>query len=110
MGGAAIFDLLDHGKPVQRLITVTEGNALDHRRGETADEPHLTGAVCRAISEGSVLPDSYGYGRVQRAHRSNSWMQSSAMTKTLDVFVVEESHGLPGRHTDQVCDFSFDRR
>ena len=25
MGGAAILDLLQHGKPVQRLITVTEG-------------------------------------------------------------------------------------
>ena len=25
MGGAAILDLLQHGKPVLRLITVTEG-------------------------------------------------------------------------------------
>ena len=25
MGGAAILDLLQHGRPVQRLITVTEG-------------------------------------------------------------------------------------
>ena len=25
MGGAAVLDLLQHGRPVQRLITVTEG-------------------------------------------------------------------------------------
>jgi UPF0755 protein len=62
MGGASVLDLLQHGKPVQRLITVTEGMPSIVVQEKLAAIPYLTGTL-PAISEGSVLPDSYGYQR-----------------------------------------------
>ena len=44
MGGAAILDLLQHGKPVQRLITVTEGMPSIIVEEKLAANPYLTGA------------------------------------------------------------------
>ena len=60
MGGAAILDLLQHGKPVQRLITVTEGMPSIIVQEKLAANPFLAGRRRRS-PEGSVLPDSYGY-------------------------------------------------
>jgi UPF0755 protein len=62
MGGAAILDLLQHGKPVQRLITVTEGMPSILVEEKLAANKYLVGQA-PAIAEGSVLPDSYGYQR-----------------------------------------------
>jgi len=62
MGGASILDLLQHGKPLQRLITVTEGMPSIVVEEKLAANPYLVGAA-PAIGEGSVLPDSYGYQR-----------------------------------------------
>lgn len=62
MGGSAILDLLQHGKPVQRLIMVTEGMPAIIVSEKLAANPYLTGAV-PGIDEGSLLPDSYGYQR-----------------------------------------------
>ncbi|MBV9527141.1 endolytic transglycosylase MltG [Sphingomonas sp.] len=62
MGGAAILDLLQHGKPVQRLITVTEGMPSIIVQERLAASPYLTGPL-PDVPEGSVLPDSYGYER-----------------------------------------------
>lgn len=62
MGGAAILDLLQHGKPVQRLITVTEGMPAIIVQEKLAANRYLTGPT-PTIAEGSVLPDSYGYQR-----------------------------------------------
>ena len=76
--GAAILDILQHGRPVQRLVTVPEGmpSVLVHERLMAA--PFLAGAV-PVPEEGSVLPNSYAYrrgetraavlGRMQRAMR-----------------------------------------
>ena len=60
--GAAILDILQHGRPVQRLVTVPEGmpSVLVHERLMAA--PFLTGAV-EVPAEGSVLPNSYAYQR-----------------------------------------------
>jgi UPF0755 protein len=85
MGGAAILDLLQHGRPVQRLITVTEGMPSIVVAEKLAANQYLTGAV-PAIVEGSLLPDSYGYERGEDRGAVVKRMQS-AMTRTLDRLV-----------------------
>jgi UPF0755 protein len=82
MGGASVLDLLQHGKPVQRLITVTEGMPAIIVAEKLAANPYLTGAT-PAIAEGSVLPDSYGYQRGETRAAVVARMQA-AMTRTLD--------------------------
>ena len=80
-GGAAVLDLLQHGKPVQRLITVTEGMPSIIVGEKLAANAYLTGPL-PSIAEGSVLPDSYGYKRGETRTAVVRRMQS-AMTKTL---------------------------
>ena len=82
MGGAAILDLLQHGKPLQRLITVTEGMPSIIVAEKLAANPYVTGPT-PAIAEGSVLPDSYGFQRGEARSRIVLRMQS-AMARTLD--------------------------
>ena len=62
MTGAAVLDLLQHGQPVQRLLTVTEGmpSIIVQERLDAAKE--LTGAAPLA-AEGTILPDTYSYQR-----------------------------------------------
>ncbi len=74
-----ILNLLQHGRPVQRLVTIPEGmpSVLVHER--LMRVPYLTGAM-PVPPEGSVLPNSYSYqrgetraallGRMQAAMRS----------------------------------------
>ena len=81
-GGAAVLDLLQHGKPVQRLITVTEGMPSIIVQEKLAAIPYLTGPA-PLPAEGSVLPDSYGYKRGEARAAVVRRMQQ-AMTKTLD--------------------------
>ncbi|MFL6760845.1 MAG: endolytic transglycosylase MltG [Sphingomonas sp.] len=81
MGGAAILDLLQHGRPVQRLITVTEGMPAIIVSEKLAANPYLTGAA-RPIAEGSVLPDSYGYQRGETRAALVERMQK-AMARTI---------------------------
>jgi len=82
MGGAAILDLLQHGKPVQRLVTVIPGMPAIIVSEKLAANRHLEGPV-PPIDEGSVLPDSYGYQRGDTKAALVRRMQS-AMTKTVD--------------------------
>jgi UPF0755 protein len=81
MGGAAILELLQHGKPVQRLITVTEGMPAIIVSEKIAANPYLTGPM-PTIEEGSLLPDSYGYQRGQTRSALIERMQK-AMQKTV---------------------------
>jgi UPF0755 protein len=60
--GAAVLDLLQHGQPVQRLLTVTEGMPSIIVQERLAAAKELTGAAPLA-PEGSILPDSYSYRR-----------------------------------------------
>jgi UPF0755 protein len=57
MGGASILDLLQHGKPLLRLITVTEGMPSIIVQEKLASNRYLTGPL-PDVAEGSVLPDS----------------------------------------------------
>ena len=81
MGGAAILDLLQHGRPVQRLITVTEGMPSIIVAEKIAANSFLTGTA-PFIAEGSVLPDSYGYQRGEDRAALVVRMQQ-AMAKTV---------------------------
>ncbi|HEY0011283.1 MAG TPA: endolytic transglycosylase MltG [Allosphingosinicella sp.] len=60
--GARILDILQHGRPVQRMVTVPEGmpSVLVHERLMRA--PFLTEDVA-VPEEGSVLPGTYSYRR-----------------------------------------------
>jgi UPF0755 protein len=93
MGGAAILDLLQHGRPVQRLITVTEGMPSIIVEQKLATNPYLTGPL-PAIAEGSVLPDSYGYERGLTRAMLVRRMQA-AMTKTVEGLWPKRSTDCP---------------
>jgi UPF0755 protein len=80
--GSAVLGLLQHGQPVQRLITVTEGMPSVIVQEKVAAVRYLTGAA-PLPPEGSVLPDSYGYKRGEPRGAVIARMQA-AMTKTLD--------------------------
>jgi UPF0755 protein len=80
--GSAVLDLLQHGRPVQRLITVTEGMPSIIVQEKLAAIPYLTGTV-PIPAEGSLLPDSYGYERGESRAAVIKRMQA-AMTRTLD--------------------------
>jgi UPF0755 protein len=60
--GAAVLDLLQHGQPVQRLLTVTEGMPSIIVQERLAAAKELTGLAPLA-AEGTILPDSYSYRR-----------------------------------------------
>jgi len=81
MGGAAVLDLLQHGRPVQRLITVTEGMPSIIVEEKLGANPYLVGQA-PTIAEGSVLPDSYGYQRGEARAALVVRMQK-AMAKTI---------------------------
>jgi UPF0755 protein len=81
MGGAAILDLLQHGKPLLRLITVTEGMPAVVVEEKLTANRFLAGPT-PAIDEGSLLPDSYGYQRGEARSALVSRMQN-AMQKTI---------------------------
>ena len=62
LSGDGILNLLQHGRPVQRLVTIPEGmpSVLVHER--LMRIPYLTGSIA-VPEEGSVLPNSYSYQR-----------------------------------------------
>jgi UPF0755 protein len=93
MGGAAILDLIQHGNPVQRLLTVTEGMPAIIVGEKLAANPYLTGPT-PAIDEGSLLPDSYGYQRGESRAAVVRRMQN-AMTKTIDELWPNRSTDCP---------------
>jgi peptidoglycan lytic transglycosylase G len=82
MSAARILDLLQHGRPVQRLITVPEGMPSVLVQEKLAAVPHLTGPA-PLPEEGSVLPDSYGYQRGETRAAVLQRMRT-AMTRTID--------------------------
>jgi UPF0755 protein len=79
--GARVLDLLQHGRPVQRLVTVTEGMPSIIVQERVAALPFLTGPA-PLPAEGSVLPDSYGFERGTTRAALVERMQA-AMRKTL---------------------------
>ena len=80
--GAQILDILQHGKPVQHLVTIPEGmpSILVYER--LMAEPELTGRI-DIPAEGSVLPDSYSYEKGEPRAAVLARMQT-AMRAALD--------------------------
>jgi len=80
--GAAVLDILQHGQPVQRLVTIPEGmpSILVHEK--LMQQALLTGNV-PVPEEGSVLPNSYSFKRGEPRAAVLKRMQD-AMTKELD--------------------------
>ena len=106
--GSAVLDLLQHGRPIQRLITVTEGMPSIIIGEKLAANPYLTGPT-PPIGEGSVLPDSYGYERGEARAAIVRRMQA-AMTKTLDAAVPKQSGEMPRQLPTGRRDAGIDRR
>ena len=93
MGGAAILDLLQHGKPLQRLVTVTPGMPSILVSEKLTANAYLVGPL-PPIAEGSVLPDSYGYQRGDSRAAIVRRMQT-AMDGTLDGLWAKRSTDCP---------------
>ena len=91
--GSAVLDLLQHGQPVQRLITVTEGMPSVIVQEKLAGIRYLSGAA-PLPPEGSVLPDSYGYKRGEARAAIVQRMQA-AMTRTLDALWAKRKPTCP---------------
>jgi UPF0755 protein len=99
MGGSAILDLLQHGRPVQRLITVTEGMPAIIVAEKLGANPYLAGPT-PPIAEGSLLPDSYGYQRGEARAALVGRMQA-AMTRTIAQLWPKRSTDCPIATPDQ---------
>ena len=99
MGGAEILDLLQHGRPVQRLITVTEGMPAIIVSERLAANPYLAGPTPE-IAEGSLLPDSYGYQRGETRAALVGRMER-AMQRTLAELWARRSTDCPVATPDQ---------
>jgi len=93
MGGSSILDLLQHGKPKLRLITVTEGMPSIIVAEKLASNPYLTGPL-PDIPEGSLMPDSYGYQRGESRASVVKRMQEP-MTKALAEFWPKRATDCP---------------
>ncbi len=98
--GANILELLQHGKPVLRLITVTEGMPSIIVEEKLKTNRFLTGPT-PSIAEGSVLPDSYGYERGESRAAVVQRMQA-AMTKTIDQLLKNGGGNCPVSSREQI--------
>src|SRR5439155_12054853 len=93
MGGASILDMLQHGRPLLRLITITEGMPAVIVQEKLTTNPYLTGSLPQ-LAEGSVLPDSYGYQRGETRAALVHRMQA-AMTKAVDQLWAQRGYDCP---------------
>jgi UPF0755 protein len=100
LSAAGLLDLLQHGRPVQRLVTIPEGMPSVMVRDRLMSIPWLNGPV-EVPPEGSVLPDSYSYqrgearaavlGRMQAAMRRELVRLWAARKPTAVVRTPEEA-------------------
>jgi UPF0755 protein len=93
MGGARLLELLQHGKPLLRLITVAQGMPSIMVQERLAGSPYLSGPT-PIVSEGSVLPDSYGYQRGDLRPALLKRMQE-AMSKAIAQLWAKRSSDCP---------------
>ncbi|HYI46947.1 MAG TPA: endolytic transglycosylase MltG [Allosphingosinicella sp.] len=77
---AALLDMLQHGRPVRRLVMIPEGmpSVLVHER--LMRNPYLTGAI-PVPEEGSVLPNSYSFRRGESRAAVLARMQAAMRTE-----------------------------
>jgi len=78
---AKVLDVLQHGKPIRRRVTVPEGMPAIMVFERLMAEPLLTGPLT-VPAEGSVLPNTYDFQRGEARSVVLARMQA-AMTRTL---------------------------
>jgi UPF0755 protein len=91
---AALVDLLQSGKVVQRRLTVPEGATTAEIVELVRKTEALTGDVTLDVKEGDLLPETYFYSRGDTRDGVLSRMKE-AMEKTLDEAWRKRAAGLP---------------
>jgi UPF0755 protein len=86
-----VLDIIQHGRPVVRLITIPEGMPSVLVQEKLEAMPGLTGPV-PLPAEGSVLPNSYDWQRGESRAAVVQRMQA-AMTRTLDQLWAQRKAG-----------------
>lgn len=92
-GGAGVLDILQHGRPVVRLVTIPEGMPSIMVREKLAAIRELSGPV-PLPEEGSVLPSSYDWQRGESRVAVLKRM-TDAMTKELDALWARRKWNCP---------------
>ena len=87
-----ILNLLQHGRPVQRMVTIPEGMPSVLVRDRLMRIPYLTGTIA-VPEEGSVLPNSYSYQRGESRAAVVARMQR-AMRAELDRLWAQRRPGI----------------
>jgi UPF0755 protein len=91
--GAKVLDILQHGRPVVRLVTIPEGMPSILVQEKLASIAELTGAA-PLPAEGSVLPSSYDWQRGETRAAVLKRM-TDAMSKELDALWGERKGSCP---------------
>ncbi len=91
--GAKVLDILQHGRPVVRLVTIPEGMPSILVQEKLAAIPELTGAA-PLPPEGSVLPNSYDWQKGE-ARASVLKRMTDAMAKELDALWAKRRWNCP---------------
>lgn len=90
---ATVLDLLQHGRPMQRLLTVPEGMPSIMVQERLAALPLASGAT-PPIGEGTVLPDSYTYEK-DEARSAIAARMVKAMDQELAALWAKRKPGCP---------------
>lgn len=93
--GAEVLDILQHGRPVVRLVTIPEGMPSILVQEKLAAIPELTGPA-PLPAEGSVLPNSYDW---QKGETRAAVLKR--MTDAMDRLIQDE---WPNRSADAAVD------
>lgn len=91
--GAKVLDILQHGRPVVRLITIPEGMPSILVQEKLAAIPELTGPA-PLPAEGSILPNSYDWQRGETRVAVLKRM-TDAMDKELDALWAKRKWNCP---------------
>jgi UPF0755 protein len=91
---ATILDILQHGKPVRRFVTVPEGMPSIMVQERLAAEPLLTGTVA-APAEGSVLPQTYDFERGEPRAAVLARMQAAMRNTVQALWPKRDPNGCP---------------
>jgi len=91
--GSEVLDILQHGRPVVRLVTIPEGMPSIMVQEKLAAIPELTGAA-PLPAEGSVLPNSYDWQKGETRAAVMTRM-TDAMTKELDALWAKRKWNCP---------------
>jgi UPF0755 protein len=91
--GAEVLDILQHGRPVVRLLTIPEGMPSILVQEKLAAIPELTGEA-PLPPEGSVLPNSYDWQKGE-ARAAVLKRMTDAMEKELDALWTKRKWNCP---------------